>query len=238
MRSYGVVSNTFYELKPASADYFSKVVGRKIWCIGPVPLCNRENTGKKSQRGKQSTIDENDCLKWLDSKQPDSVVYKNKEEEKEEWLPEGFEKRNEGRGLVIRGWAPQWLILDHEAVGGFMTHCGWNSILEGVAAGVSMVTWPVAFEQIYIESLVTEVLKIGTNVGVQKYVELMGDSIHREAIKKALIQIMVGDEAEEIRNRVKALARIARQALKEGGSSDSDLNALIEELSVRSLKLK
>ena len=46
----------------------------------------------------------------------------------------------EGKGLIIRGWAPQVLILDHEAVGGFVTHCGWNSILEGVTAGVPMVT--------------------------------------------------------------------------------------------------
>jgi hypothetical protein len=63
----------------------------------------------------------------------------------------------EGKGLIIRGWAPQVLILDHEAVGGFVTHCGWNSTLEGVTAGVPMVTWPMFAEQFFNEKLVTQV---------------------------------------------------------------------------------
>ena len=45
------------------------------------------------------------------------------EKEEEDWLPKGFEKRKEGKGLILRDWAPQVLILDHEAVGGFVTHC-------------------------------------------------------------------------------------------------------------------
>ena len=70
-----------------------------------------------------------------------------------------------GKGLIIRGWAPQVLILDHEAVGGFMTHCGWNSTIESIAAGVPMVTWPLYAEQFCNEKLVKDVLKIGVDVG-------------------------------------------------------------------------
>ncbi|KAJ7946077.1 Glycosyltransferase [Quillaja saponaria] len=264
--SFGVLVNSFYELEPAYADHYRKVLGRKAWHIGPVSLYNNE---EKAKRGNESSIAENDCLKWLDSKKPDSVVYvcfgsltkfndsqlreialgleaagqqfiwvvkkgENNKEEKEEWLPEGFEKRIEGRGLIIRGWAPQVLILDHEAVGGFVTHCGWNSTLEGVAAGVSMITWPGAFEQFYNEKLVTEVLKIGVSLGDKTCDGPLGVSITSEALEKALNRIMVGDEAMEIRSRVKAFAEKARQALKEGGSSYSDLNALIEELAATS----
>uniref|UniRef100_A0A7N2MY98 HAT C-terminal dimerisation domain-containing protein n=1 Tax=Quercus lobata TaxID=97700 RepID=A0A7N2MY98_QUELO len=106
-----------------------------------------------------------------------------------------------GKGLILRGWVPQVLILDHEAVGGFVTHCGWNSTLEGVTAGVPMVTWPLSAEQFYNEKLVTQVLKIGVDVGVRQWIGVMGDSIKRDAIERAMKQIMVGEETEEMRAR-------------------------------------
>ena len=160
------------------------------------------------------------------------VVRKGKGEEEEEeqnWLPEGYEERMEGTGLIIRGWAPQVLILDHPSVGGFVTHCGWNSTLEGVAAGVPMVTWPVGAEQFYNEKLVTEVLKTGVGVGVQKWAPGVGDFIESEAVEKAIRRIME-KEGEEMRNRAIELGKKAKWAVGEEGSSYSNLDALIEEL--------
>ncbi|XVF67539.1 hypothetical protein PTKIN_Ptkin10aG0129400 [Pterospermum kingtungense] len=266
LKSYGVVVNSFYELEDTYADYYRNVLGRRAWHIGPVSLCNRA-AEDKAERGKKSTIDEHECLKWLDSKKPNSVVYicfgsiasftsaqlkeiamaleaseqqfiwvvrkRNNSKEEDDWLPGGFEKRMEGKGLIIRGWAPQVLILDHEAVGGFVSHCGWNSTLEGVCAGVPMVTWPVSAEQFYNEKLVTQVLKIGVAVGVQQWVKITGDFVKKEAIEKAVREIMEGDKSEGMRNRAKELAKAAKRAVENGGSSYSDLNALIEELSLR-----
>lgn len=262
LKSYGIVVNSFYELESDYANFF-KELGRKAWHIGPVSLCNREFEDK-AQRGKEASIDEHECLKWLDSKKPNSVVYlcfgtvanfsdsqlkeiaialeasgqqfiwvvrkDKKAKDEEEWLPEGFEKRMESKGLIIRGWAPQVVILDHEAVGAFVTHCGWNSTIEGIAAGKPMVTWPVSAEQFFNEKLVTDVLKIGVAVGVQQWVTVYGDRITSGAVEKAVTRIMTGEEAKEMRSRVEALAGMAKRAIEEDGSSYSNLNALIEEL--------
>lgn len=262
LKSYGIVVNSFYELESDYANFF-KELGRKAWHIGPVSLCNREFEDK-AQRGKEASIDEHECLKWLDSKKPNSVVYlcfgtvanfsdsqlkeiaialeasgqqfiwvvrkDKKAKDKEEWLPEGFEKRMESKGLIIRGWAPQVVILDHEAVGAFVTHCGWNSTIEGIAAGKPMVTWPVSAEQFFNEKLVTDVLKIGVAVGVQQWVTVYGDRITSGAVEKAVTRIMTGEEAKEMRSRVEALGGMAKRAIEEDGSSYSNLNALIEEL--------
>ena len=122
------------------------------------------------------------------------------------------------------------LILDHESIGGIVTHCGWNSTLEGVSAGVPMVTWPVFAEQFHIEKLVTEVLRIGIKVGVKKWVQVVGDPVEKEAIVMAVKGVMEGEEAVDMRNRAKKLAGMAREAVEEGGSSYVDLNSLIEEI--------
>ncbi|RDY05043.1 Scopoletin glucosyltransferase, partial [Mucuna pruriens] len=265
VKSYGVVVNSFYELEKDYADHYMKKLGRKAWHIGPLSLCNK-NKEEKTYRGKEASIDENECLKWLDTKNPNSVVYVcfgsianfpdsqlreiamgleasgqqfvwvvrkrgNDGEKGEEWLPDGFEKRIEGKGLIIRGWAPQVLILEHEAIGAFVTHCGWNSTLEGVAAGVPMITWPLGAEQFYNEKLVTEVLKIGVPVGAKTWGFFTGDgSVKWDAVEKAVKMVLAEEEAEAMRNRAKLLKQMARLAVEEGGSSDSNLDALVEEL--------
>ncbi|KAL8097144.1 hypothetical protein AgCh_030297 [Apium graveolens] len=265
-RSHGVIINSFYELEPEYADHYRNVLNGKAWHIGPLSLCNR-SLEEKAQRGKQAAINADDCLKWLDSKSPNSVLYicfgsftkfpneqlheiamgleasgqqfiwvlrkGTNDKESEEWMPEGFEERMIGKGLIIRGWAPQMLILDHEAIGGFVTHCGWNSTLEGIAAGVPMVTWPSFAEQFYNEKLITDILRIGVAVGAKEWVaDSGGGNIKRDAVETAVRSIIIGEEAEERRNRCKGLKEMAKKAIEEGGSSYSGLNALIQELSL------
>ncbi|PRQ24843.1 putative flavonol 3-O-glucosyltransferase [Rosa chinensis] len=268
-RSFGILVNSFYELEPEYANHYRKVFGRKSWHIGPVSLCNKAEEDK-SARGEEGSADGvHECFDWLNTKEPNSVVYicfgsltnfsddqlveialalesshqqfiwvvKKEKNDKGEWLPdEEFEQRLEDKGLIIRGWAPQLLILEHEAVGAFMIHCGWNSILKGVAAGVPMITWPMSAEQFYNEKLVTQLLGIEVDVGAEKWDTFEDDSlkseasVKMEAIEKVVTKIMVGDEAEEMRSRVKELGEIGSKAVEEGSSSFFDLTALIEEL--------
>nr|BBK15463.1 UDP-glycosyltransferase [Polygala tenuifolia] len=265
LKSYGVVVNSFYELEPAYVEHLRKEHGRKAWHIGPLSLCIKD-VEEKSNRGKVATIDEHECLKWLNSKEHNSVIYisfgssvyfspsqlreiasaleacghqfiwvvrsqKSSEEEPEGLLPEGFEKRTEGKGLIIRGWAPQVSILEHQAIGAFMNHSGWNSVLESITAGVPMVTWPMVADNFVIEKLVTEILKIGVSVGVKRLDGIKGDSIKSEAIEKALNKIMAGEEAEEMRKRGKTLAELSKRAVEEG-SSYVQLDAFIEEIAL------
>ncbi|KAI8532766.1 hypothetical protein RHMOL_Rhmol11G0239600 [Rhododendron molle] len=65
LSSYGVIVNSFYKLETEYADYYKNVLKRRAWHLGPVSLCNRE-IEDKARRGKEASIDEHECLKWLD----------------------------------------------------------------------------------------------------------------------------------------------------------------------------
>ncbi|CAN1152939.1 Scopoletin glucosyltransferase [Linum perenne] len=260
---YGTVVNSFYDLEPGYADYYKNTLGRKAWHVGPVSLCNAD-VDDKASRGKESSIDRDYCLEWLDSKEQNSVVYicfgsvanfsveqlreisigieasrqqfiwvvrKNRQNDDvvEDWLTEGFEERTKDRGIIIRGWAPQVMILEHMAVGAIVTHCGWNSTLEAISAGLPMVTWPVMAEQFYNEKLVTDVVKIGVGVGAA---QSLGVTIEGATVERAIRRIMSTEDEEvaEMRRKAKGLGELARKAVEEGGSSYRDLVALIEEL--------
>ncbi|KAK7343356.1 hypothetical protein VNO77_12026 [Canavalia gladiata] len=155
---------------------------------------------------------------------------------------EEFEKRVQGsnRGYVIWGWAPQLAILEHPAIGGVVTHCGMNTVLESVDAALPMVTWPLFAEQFFNEKLLVDVLGIGVPVGSKKWRnwnEFGDEIVKREDIAKAIDLLMGGGEENvERRRNVKALSDAAKKAIQPGGSSYNSLKDLIEEL--KSLKLQ
>ena len=154
------------------------------------------------------------------------------------WSLEEVEKRfkESNQGFLIRNWAPQLLILEHPAIGGMVNHCGWNSVVEGINAGLPMITWPLFFEQFYTEKLLTDVHRIGVPVGVEiccnwgeeDYTQVM---IKRENIEKAVRFLMGGgEEAAEMRKRAEKLGVEAKMAVEKGGSSHHNLQILIDEL--------
>nr|AEM43002.1 UDP-glucosyltransferase [Siraitia grosvenorii] len=260
--AYGMVVNSFDGLEQAYVEEYKQIIGRKTWCVGPVSLCNTDDDDE-AERGWQmgSASGVHQCLKWLDSQIPESVLYvclgslsnlpvsrmaelglaleASKKpflwllragkhlEEVNKWISEeGYEERMEGRGVVVRGWAPQLLILSHPSVGGFLTHCGWNSVLEGISVGVPMVTLPLFADQFCNEKLVVDELKIGVKSGKGET-----DDIRKESVTEAIRELM--DEGGERRKRARELCEMANKAMGDGGSSQRNLTLLIEEIEKR-----
>ncbi|KAM3751177.1 hypothetical protein ACB098_04G089100 [Castanea mollissima] len=137
-------------------------------------------------------------------------------------IPDGFEDRVEGRGLVIKGWAPQVAILKHRAVGAFLTHCGWNSVLEGITAGVVMLTWPMASDQFTNAKLLVDQLGVGIRAG-----EDIENIPEPSKLAHLLVESVSATRLERV--RVKELSDAALGSIK-GGSSNKDLDEFLERL--------
>ncbi|KAF4388116.1 hypothetical protein F8388_014799 [Cannabis sativa] len=266
--AFGVVVNSFDELEKGCSVKYGKALNNKVWCIGPVCLSNK-NELDKLERGNRTLINDRECLQWLDTMEPNSVVYAclgsqcrlvpsqlielglgleasgqpfiwvvkpgEKFYEFENWLKEErFEERIKGKGMLIMGWAPQILILAHKSIGGFLTHCGWNSTIEAVCFGLPMITWPLFAEQFLNEKLVVEVLRIGVRVGVEVPVrwgdeEKIGVLVKRDEVRRAVEILMMesGDDDDEVKNRrerARILGDMAKRATDQEGSGSSYLN--------------
>ncbi|KAL8516758.1 hypothetical protein ACS0TY_015137 [Phlomoides rotata] len=267
--SYGVVVNSFEELEPEYVKEYSKVKGEKVWCIGPVSLSNIDSLDL-AERGNKAVIDVQDCLKWLDLHESESVIYASlgslarltldqmielalgleslnrpfvwalgggKLGALEEWFSgNGFIDRTKGRGFLIHGWAPQVVILSHPSTGGFLTHCGWNSTLEGISSGVPMVTWPFFADQFCNEKVVVQLLGVGVSMGVEVPVrwgdeDKVGVVVKKDDVKKALEVLMdEGEEGRGRRIRAREVREKAKRAIGGGGSSQRNITLLIEDI--------
>ncbi|KAF5940452.1 hypothetical protein HYC85_021619 [Camellia sinensis] len=118
----------------------------------------------------------------------------------EEALPKGFLERVGGRGLVIQGWAPQVKILEHPNVGGFVSHCGWSSVMEGIKFGVPIISVPMHLDQPINARLLSEI-----GVGV----EIMRDDngkILREEVAKVIKQVVMEKSGEAVKKKERELS--------------------------------
>ncbi|EEF47701.1 UDP-glycosyltransferase 89B2 [Ricinus communis] len=138
-------------------------------------------------------------------------------------IPSGFEDRVAGRGLVIRGWVPQVLILSHPAVGAFLTHCGWNSVLEGLVAAVPMLAWPMGADQFVNARLLVDELQVAVRVCEGAKTVPNSDELAR------VIMESVSENRVE-REQAKKLRRVAMDTIKDRGRSMKDFDGLVKNL--------
>ncbi|XP_047063302.1 UDP-glycosyltransferase 73C4-like [Lolium rigidum] len=257
---FGLAANTFSDLEqPYMEIYLRNSYAKRAYFLGPLSL------PPPSPADADGTIvGDSECIDWLDSKPDRSVVYVcfgslapvsdhqlhqlalglEASGQSFMWVvraenwspPEGWVERVGDRGKLLTAWAPQTAILAHPAVGAFVTHCGWNSVMETVAAGVPVLTWPMVFEQFINERLLTEVLGIGERLwpdgaGVRSTRYEEHEVIPAEAVARALTAFMQpGGPVDVARTRAMALAVKAQAAVAEGGSSHSDLHRLLDDL--------
>lgn len=145
-------------------------------------------------------------------------------------LPDGMEERVKGKGLIIREWVDQPAILKHSAIGGFLSHCGWNSILESLSVGVPILAWPMIAEQAVNAKLVVEGLHIGVGIEKMQGADAKVIGVSREAISRGVKELMEGCQGKISREESQTLGEVARQAVKEAGSSYLSLKKLIDQL--------
>ncbi|KAK9075859.1 hypothetical protein SSX86_004188 [Deinandra increscens subsp. villosa] len=141
-------------------------------------------------------------------------------------LPEGYEERVEssGVGVVVRGWAPQLEILKHRSTGGFMSHCGWNSCMEGITMGVPMATWPMHSDQPRNAILLTDVL--GTGMCAREWA-CRDEKVVASMVLEAVRRLMVSEEGCAVRKKAAELGGAVRLSVEEGGVMRKELDEFV-----------
>ncbi|RWR72903.1 UDP-glycosyltransferase 83A1 [Cinnamomum micranthum f. kanehirae] len=124
--------------------------------------------------------------------------------------PDGFLERVADRGLVV-GWSPQQNVLAHPSVACFITHCGWNSTVEGLVNGVPMLCWPYFADQFLNQVYVSDVWRVRLKMDPD------GDGIIPRGEIKKKVEDLLGDEG--VKARVLELKEMAKKSVTEGGSS-------------------
>ncbi|EEF33590.1 UDP-glycosyltransferase 87A2 [Ricinus communis] len=239
-----------YELEAGVIDALKLKFPFPVYTLGPsIPYVElKDNSGL-------STNDHNipDYLEWLNSQPKGSVFYVSmgsflsvSSAQKEEivagvcnsgvrflWVSRGettlFKDGYGNMGLVV-SWCDQLGVLSHPSVGGFMTHCGWNSTMEGVFSGIPMLAFPIFWDQIPNSKKIVEDWNVGWRVkpGVDHESLVTREEI-AELVKNLMDQ--ESDEVKTMRRKAKELQEACRAAIARGGSSHSNLASFIRDIS-------
>ncbi|KAG2394953.1 hypothetical protein LR48_Vigan09g130900 [Vigna angularis] len=238
---------SIYELESKVVDAFKANLSIPIYTIGPnIPYSSvAENSRNPNNNG---------YMEWLDRQPPNSVLYIShgsylsiSSAQMEEiaialhdgnvrfmWVtreesPKLREICNEKKMGLVVAWCDQLRVLLHHAVAGYWTHCGWNSVMEGIFSGLPFLTFPIALDQPLISRLIVQYWKVGWRV---KKDENMEDLVTRDVIVVLLRKFMdlQSDVGSEIRRRAKELQRMVQLAISENGSSHTNIRTFLDNI--------
>ncbi|KAG6631265.1 hypothetical protein CIPAW_13G079100 [Carya illinoinensis] len=236
-------------MEQRALDSFSDGQTPPVYAVGPVLDLKGPDPGL-------DLAHRDNIMKWLDAQPPSSVVFLcfgsmgsfGRTQVKEialglersghrflwalrsalskDTMPKGFLERINGKGMICYGWVPQVEILAHKAIGGFVSHCGWNSILESLWHGVPIVTWPLYAEQQF--NAFWMVRELGLAVEMKLDYRIGADLVMSDEIERGIRRVM--DSDNEVRNKAKEIGEMARKAVIDGGSSSISFGHLIEHM--------
>ncbi|MCD7457115.1 hypothetical protein HAX54_034248 [Datura stramonium] len=237
-----ILMKTCRDLEEKYMDYLSSLVSKKIVPVGTLV---QESTNKDdheeimqwlNKKHKGSTVFVSFGSEFFLSKEQTHAVAQGLELSKvnfiwvirfpqgekisntQDALPEGFLERVGERGLVMEGWAPQATILQHTSIGGFVSHCGWNSIMESMKFGVPIIAMPMQIDQ-PTNSRLLEYIGMGMEAVRDENGELQS-----EQIAKAIRKVVVEKSGEVVRKKAKELSE------KMNAKGDEEIDGVVEEL--------
>ena len=135
--------------------------------------------------------------------------------------PMGFRERVANRGMIV-DWSPQQKVLAHPSIACFLSHCGWNSTIEGVRNGVPFLCRPYFTDQFLNQSYICDVWKIGLRMDSDDT-----GMIFKEQVKEK-VEKLLGDES--INTRSQRWKEMANESVEEGGSSYNNFNSFISAM--------
>ncbi|XVF68524.1 hypothetical protein PTKIN_Ptkin11bG0009600 [Pterospermum kingtungense] len=140
-------------------------------------------------------------------------------------LPVGFKEEAGDRSMIIP-WCHQNAVLTHPAIGGFLTHCGWNSVLESTWCGVPLLCYPLLTDQFTNRKLVVDDWKTGINLNNKK-------PITKEEVSDNIQLLMSAKSGDQYRNKGKKVKETLENALTPNGSSEKNMDQFIKELKAK-----
>ncbi|KAL0322777.1 UNVERIFIED_CONTAM: UDP-glycosyltransferase 86A1 [Sesamum angustifolium] len=239
-----ILCNTVQELESECLSALN--LKQPTYAIGPV---NHFSDFTKAVVIEKSLWAESDCTHWLSSKPPASVLYIsfgslvqiNKQDIVEiahglllsrvnfiwilrttDALPVGFQDDVKDGGLIVP-WCNQNAVLSSPAVGGFLTHCGWNSVLESMWSGVPMICYPFYVDQPMNRKLVVDDWKVGIDL-------CDGGEVTSEGVDNKINILMRGKSSIDLREQIKKVSKIMRNALETDGSSRRNFDQFVDDL--------